>query len=73
MESVYQKVNAICVHTLLSYDDYSQIQICYDNTRKSFNLYTAYPDAEEGSQFIRDMFWKYQNPIFLNSVNVLKK
>ena len=56
MASVYQKVNAICEHTLLSYDNYSQIQICYDNTGKSFNLYTAYPDAEEGSRFIRDMF-----------------
>ena len=56
MATVYQKVNAICIHTLLSYDDYSQIQICYDNTKKTFNLYRAYPDAEEGNWFMRDMF-----------------
>ena len=56
MVTVYQKVNAICVHTLLNYDDYSQIQICYDKTRKNFNIYRAYPDAEEGFQFMRHMF-----------------
>ena len=58
MATVYQKVNAICVHTLLSYDDYSQIQICHDNIKKNFNLYRAYPDAEEGPRFMRDMFLK---------------
>ena len=56
MTTVYQKINAICVHMLQSYDNYSQIQICCDNTRKNFNLYRAYPDTEEGSRFMRDMF-----------------
>ena len=61
MASVYQKVHAIGVHTLLSYDDYSQIQICYNNTRKNFNLYRAYPHAEKGSRFMRDMFLEISN------------
>ena len=27
-------------------------------TRKNFNLYRAYPDVEEGSRFMRDMFFE---------------
>ena len=55
MASVYQKVNAICVHTLQNYEDYSQIQI-YDKTGENFNIYRAYPDSNKGYQYMRDMF-----------------
>ena len=54
MYTVYHKVNANIIMTLLTYDDYIQIQICINKTCKVFKSFMSPLDVKCVTRFIRD-------------------
>ena len=72
MNTVYHKVNADLITTLLTYKDVSQMQLCI-KTWKAYELYILYPDVKRGVRFMRDQSFDLNKSDVPKLAYVLKK
>ena len=54
MKELYYKVHNHSQAMLLVYEDYSQMQICFNNVNKRCKLYRLYPDCKSRNRFMRE-------------------